>query len=104
MRILEMIVRVPIRDLGDDERTELLEQTSLGDEEALAEGLPDLAEYTDAGDRGAEKVAEAVVSAIRLAQSDSFAAGEMFAGSEVYVTIDQEPEVEVTSAVWVDEP
>lgn len=99
-----MTIRVPIRDLGEEERAELLDQASFGDEDIKAEGLPDLADYLETGDCGAEKVAEAVVSAIRLAQHDNFALGEMFAGSDVYVTLDQAPEVELTSAEWVREP
>ena len=97
MKYLEITIQVPIVDLPEPERRELTEQMRL----EPGDTLETLAEYVEAPD-GANRISSAIASAIDLADRD-----EMFAGSEVYVTLpefrfsDPETEVQVVSAKWV---
>ena len=93
MKHLEITLRVPIVDLPESERRELAEQMMLEPDDTLE----NLAEYIEAPD-GADRVAQAISSGLDLADK-----GEMFAGSEIYVTMPEWPhcDTEVVSAKWV---
>lgn len=93
MKYLEITMRVPIIDLPQAERRELAEQMMLEPDDTLET----LAEYIEAPD-GADRVAQAIASGLDLADK-----GEMFAGSEIYVTMPdwQTCDTEVVSAKWV---
>lgn len=97
MKYLEVTLRIPFIDLPDEERSELAELTGMDPED-----MPTLDNYVAGEEEGPNEIADAIASALDLADR-----GEMFSGTDIYITIPTwtpgaEHDTEVVSAKWVD--
>lgn len=97
MRKMRITIDVPIVDLTDEARKELCEMSFIDPQD-----MPNLADYLEDKDEGMMELAHAIISPIFYAMKEENC-GEMFAGTDVYVTLEQGGNLELVDAVWVDE-